>query len=400
VSISSEITVKGPAFAAAVGWVAKWATSKPVTPIQGGMRISGTDGGPLVLTAFGESVTARALLPFTATGDDMIPPLSAVVSARLIREIADALGKGDVTIRPGPEGTVQLRQGRATMTLPTMPEQDYPTLPGTLTPIGEVGGDAFAAAVRRIGVAAAEPGAQPVAIACLRLGFTDTTLEIMAGAREHAATLEMPWTIDPERAAGGEYAGSGDIPAEATPLASVMVDAAAAFGGPDLVEIGCDGSVLSLTSPTRSLTLRTMAIDGGWPASHVRRHVETQMPHAVMLEPATAVTPLKLAAIMRGKSGPIRMTFTGGEIRLSAMESDESGTQTGKAASDDAIDATGYTGEPVTIGFNPQYVTEALTAAPGDKVTASFEAPHRPLILRSDADPTWRHVVMPVRIRD
>lgn len=390
-TIASEITVGGPAFAAAVSWVAKWVPSKPVVPVQGGIMISASvDGESVVLSAFGESVTARALTP--ARWDTDADAQFAIVSARLLDALAGTLGKGDVTIGPGPDGTAQLTQGRFVATLPTLPDTNWPTLPGTLKPIGEVNGDAFAAVVKRVGLAGGDTDAKPVAFACMRLGFTSDVIEVMAATREHAACASMPWSIDPEAAAEGDYADY--FPSEATPLVGTMMDAAAAFAGPDPVAIGCSGGMLSFSSPTRALTVRTVVVPGeGWPANTVRAIAATRQPHAIVMQPAEAVVPMRRAAIVRGKSGPILWTFAPGEIRLTSAAEDA------PTAGDDVIDAEGYEGDEMPIAFNPEYVADALAAAPGDKVTMTFEAPHRPMILSCDADPTWRHAVMPMRRR-
>lgn len=395
-TIRSEITVKGPAFAAAVSWAAKWAPSKPVVPIQGGIRIAVAGNGDLELTTFSESVTARATVRTDYLPMSTEIPNVAIVSARLIDALAGTLGRADVVLGPGPDGTVQLSQGRAVMTLPTMPEDDYPTLPGALAPIGEVGGEQFAAAVRRVAIAAGDLDVKPMALACMRLGFTSDTIEVMGATRERAAMVTLPWTIVADTAAGGAYADY--FPDEATPLAATMADAAAAFAGPDAVEVGCDGSVLSLSSATRALTLRTVALEKGWPAQVMRGYAGLQHPNTVALEPATAVVPLRRAMIVRGKSGPIRMVFASGEIRLASVESREDGSVVGTAAGDDAIDAAGYDGDDAAFGFNPAYVAEALASAPGDKVDLSFGPANKAIKLTCAADPRWWHVVMPVRI--
>ena len=60
-----------------------------------------------------------------------------------------------------------------------------------------------------------------------------------------------------------------------------------------------------------------------------------------------------------------------------------------------------YDGPEHTVGVNPQYLVDALTTAPdGKPVQLGFGAARSPLTLRSDADPTWRHILMPIRIQN
>ncbi len=63
--------------------------------------------------------------------------------------------------------------------------------------------------------------------------------------------------------------------------------------------------------------------------------------------------------------------------------------------------AVRYTGDPVTLGFNPQYLMDYLKAVqPGD-INFQFTSGTRAALLTQDEDPYgFQHVLMPVTLRD
>ncbi len=61
------------------------------------------------------------------------------------------------------------------------------------------------------------------------------------------------------------------------------------------------------------------------------------------------------------------------------------------------MDLPKYDGEPVKIGFNPQFILDALKVAQADQVTFEFKAANKPGIIRTG--PNFLYVVMPVNLQ-
>ncbi len=91
-------------------------------------------------------------------------------------------------------------------------------------------------------------------------------------------------------------------------------------------------------------------------------------------------------------------------LRLSAGADD-----VGRAEEDLAVD---FVGEPLTIAFNPTYLTDGLASVHSDRVSFGFTTPGKPALLRPAADddqpsgsgpfsasPTdYVYLLMPVRL--
>ena len=56
-----------------------------------------------------------------------------------------------------------------------------------------------------------------------------------------------------------------------------------------------------------------------------------------------------------------------------------------------------YDGEPIDIGFNPQFFLDALKVAQVDEITVEFKASNKPGVIRTG--PEFLCVIMPVNLQ-
>ena len=101
----------------------------------------------------------------------------------------------------------------------------------------------------------------------------------------------------------------------------------------------------------------------------------------------------RVAQFADERSGAIRMKLDKNEIKISS-----SSTETGE--SEDTIE-TAYGADPVTIGFNSQYLLDFLKVASGGEVRMELKDAQSAGQLRPDEkedDYRYRYVVMPMRI--
>ena len=105
------------------------------------------------------------------------------------------------------------------------------------------------------------------------------------------------------------------------------------------------------------------------------------------------------------RGAQVRMEFSADGLRLSAGADD-----VGRAEEDLQVE---FAGEPLTIAFNPTYLTDGLGSLHSERVTFGFTTPSRPAVLRpagdtgSDVDATgpfpaaqtdYVYLLMPVRL--
>jgi len=383
--IIGEVQIKPQAFAAAAAWAAKWVTLKPVVPVHAGLALE-VHADRLYIGAFNENVSARAMVDVEVADAEAVAggKSRAVVSGRLLAELVGTFAGKLVTIT-GDENSVFLRAGRFSVSLPTLNEGDFPALPTAPPPIGSVSGDALATAVGRVSVAVGRDPAMGTIFSTVFLGFADNHIELLATDRYRAAGVSLPWTVN----AGARTAGP-----DALVLGHVLKDAALGFAGPDEIEIGLSGSAISLTSPTRSLTIQQAVLQQGqeYPLKQFQEYLVTEQERSAVLTVADMLAPLKRAGLVRGKEGPVRLTFSPGEVVVSS-KADEIAQE-----GDEGVDVE-YEGEETAIAFNPHYFSDALSTVPAAKVRLGFGSPKKPITLSVDDDPSWHHILVPVLIR-
>jgi DNA polymerase-3 subunit beta len=386
-TIKGEVTARPQVFAAAVKWAAKFLDSRPSVPIQGGLLLEIEDG-MLTVTAMNENVSAVATLPVEGIGAGRV-----VVSGRLLNELVGTFPDRPVIISgvDGDDASLGLTAGRWKGTLPTMAEADFPDQPEMAAIIGTVNGEAFARAVAEAAVATSKDPDRPTQWRSVHLDF-DADVRIVGTDSYRMAGTGTPFTIQ-----DGDHEIGETGRASALVLAQPMVDVSAGFIGPDEIEVGLNDSAISMASRTRSVVLRQARVLGGeYPLAVVTGVLATEQPDHAVVRVADLAGPLKRAALVRDKDGPVAVGFSAGTISIAAKAD-----QLKQEGSED-VDAE-YSGPEIVFHFNPKYFAEALASAPGDRVdiaiTEKTGAGGRPgAVVLTVPDTAWRHVLMPVKV--
>ena len=83
---------------------------------------------------------------------------------------------------------------------------------------------------------------------------------------------------------------------------------------------------------------------------------------------------IKRVALVADRGAQVRMEFADDVLRLSAGADD-----VGRAEEDLSVE---FSGDPLTIAFNPTYLTDGLGSLHAERVTFGFTTPSRPAVLR------------------
>ena len=57
----------------------------------------------------------------------------------------------------------------------------------------------------------------------------------------------------------------------------------------------------------------------------------------------------------------------------------------------------GFSGEPLEIGFNPDFLRDGVESADGDDLRLKLISPLRPAVLQGDGD-DFSYLIMPIRL--
>ncbi len=110
----------------------------------------------------------------------------------------------------------------------------------------------------------------------------------------------------------------------------------------------------------------------------------------VSFDSAELTSAVRRAALLTNEeSKGVRLNFSKDRLTLTSRA-----PEMGEA--EIVVDMKSYQGDPIEIGFNPGYITDALKVIDTDQVMIELKAPNKPGVLKSGADFTY--VVMPVNL--
>ncbi|MDX8144124.1 DNA polymerase III subunit beta [Lentzea sp. NBC_00516] len=371
-----KIRVERDGLADAVAWVARSLPSRPPVPVLGGVLLDAESDDSLTVSGFDYEVSAQVGVPATIADGGR-----ALVSGRLLADITKALPNHPVEIAV--DGSrMMISCGSARFSLPTMPVEDYPALPSMPQLIGELPGEIFGEAVSQVAVAAGKDDTLPM-LTGVRVEIGEGKLTLVATDRFRLAMREFPW--EPDEALG-EVAIL--VPAR------TLGDAAKTLGsngGKVEMSLAANDGLLGLSGSGKRTTTRLL--DADFPK--YRQLLPSEHSAAAIIDIDALQQAIKRVSLVAERGTQVRLEFVDGGLRLSAGGDDE-----GSAEEELPVE---YTGDAVTIAFNPGYLLDGLGAVRTQKVHLSFTTPSRPALLKPvDEDgnvaPGYLYLLMPVRL--
>lgn len=376
-------------FADAVAWVARTLPTRPTVPVLAGVLLTGSDDG-LTISGFDYEVSAEVRLPA-----EIASPGTVLVSGRLLSDITRALPDKPVDVHV--DGTrVALTCGSARFSLPTMAVEDYPTLPALPAETGALSSDVFAEAISQVAVAAGRDDTLPM-LTGIRVEISGEAVVLAATDRFRLAVRELTWS-----------AATPDVEAAVLVPAKTLNEAAKT--GTDGAEVhlslgagsavGKDG-LLGISGNGKRSTTRLL--DAEFPK--FRQLLPTEHTAVATIGVAELTEAIKRVALVADRGAQVRMEFSDDVLRLSAGADD-----VGRAEEDVPVE---FAGEPLTIAFNPTYLTDGLGSVHSELVSFGFTTPGKPALLRpalnDDSHPSgtgpysalptdYVYLLMPVRL--
>lgn len=373
-----KFRVERDALADAVAWTAKSLPSRPSVPVLAGVLLRVSDGR-LEVSGFDYEVSSQVTVDVHADADG-----AALVSGRLLAEITKALPAKPVDVA-AVGSHVEITCGSARFTLPTMPVEDYPTLPEMPASAGTVDAATFAAAVAQVAIAAGRDDTLPL-LTGVRVELEGNTLALLATDRYRLAVRELEWRPDNPAVSMAALVPARTLADTAKALGPIggSVTVALARGGLGEGMIGFSGGTRRTTS--RLLEGEFPKVRALRPDSH---SAQAKVPVAAFTEVVRRV------ALVAERATPVRLSFSDDGLVVEAGGAED-------ARASEAMDCA-YSGEPMTIAFNHQYLLDGLAALDGPVAVMSFTDPKKPAIIapaseEGESTSGYWYLIMPVRI--
>lgn len=374
-----KLTCKGEDLSKAAAWAAKIAPGNPVTPVLAGVKLTAGDDLELAASDFETFGTARCPAVVQQSG-------SAVVSARLLAEVAKRVPAG-AEVSLVADGThLEVRSGRPKWSLPEIDAELWPTWPAVGDVIGRVDAETLVTALDRVIPAAdAEGKTKNEILRGVSCEFGHDELILSATNKYRLARLPVPWS-------GPEVDCDSAV---------VPIDV--------LRHVGTDGDVTVcvndgiITFGTRQLTVTSRLLAGKYPAlASVLDQPEKKANTGVVVDVQELRAAIDRTAVMMGEFSHLTMEFTGDGVALA----NAGGGEKRLGDADDGVDVQSITGDPIRINVKPQYIGDALACLRSPSASFVFTSSDvagfliRPCDAEGNVLDEYRHVLMPLNLRE
>jgi DNA polymerase III subunit beta len=352
--------------AAALAVVARALSTRSAVQVLTGIHLQAEEG-KLTLAATDMEVSLRASVMGDVTGDGAV-----VVPGRLLADLVRLLPDPSVSVAfDEGAGVVEVTSGSYASKVNVFSAEDFPRLPAVDVALHTVDAPALLGTIDKVARAASRDESRPVLTGIL-VRFEGDKLTMAATDSYRLSVKET--TL-------GESGPELDaiIPARALQELSRLAS------GAETVSLGVHEN--HVVFGVGDVWLTSRRIDGQFP------NYNQLLPESFEVEVTTPRAPLlevvRRAAIMAQRNSPLRLRFGESELSVSAQTQD-----VGEARESLEIE---YGGDPLEIGFNPEFLRDGLEAVSGETIQLRLINPLRPGLIAAPDESFW-YLIMPIRL--
>jgi DNA polymerase III subunit beta len=366
-----KLSISRDTFLAALQVVGRAVSSRSTLPSLSGVRLATTtDELTLAATDTELGLTMSVAEVAIETEGTLLLP------GRLLGDVVRSLPSGEVTLALRSEQRdVELTAGSARFHLRTLAAEDFPRLPESAGEAAKLPAGPLAETIDRVARAASRDEVRPILTGVL-VQAEGTTLTMVAtdsyrlSVKHTQLEQALPDSIE------------ANVPARALRELARIV----AQEGPDDVSISLARN--QAVFQAGSVVLFSRLIEGQFPSW--RQLIPESFEHEVRLPREELLEVARRISQLAQRNAPLRFAFAEGELTLAAETPD-----VGDAS--EALPAP-YSGEPLEIAFNPQFLIEGLESVDGDELAIKLSSPLRPGLLQPVGREDFSYLVMPIRL--
>ena len=309
---------------------------------------------------------------------------SVSLSARKLYELLKEVAAGEITITTQENNWVQIQAGRSQFKIVGIAASEFPALP-TIEREGRVAipGSGLSSLIRKTLFAVGDNDARYILnglLITLHSSDKKVTMKLVGTDGHRLAVAESDVT---------QSAGT-DLPKEI----KAIIPRKAAQEIRRLLEeeegeplLGFTKNLVTFQKSGLFLTSRVM--EGTYP--NYQQVIPKESAKKAAIERTALESALRRVAVLsKDKTNAVKVILQNGSITLHTSSPD-----VGEATED--LPAQ-YRGESLTTGFNARYLLDALAVMDGETVNLEISSPLSPCVLKSDGDPGFLCVVMPMKI--
>ena len=364
-----KLTTKRSELASQLSIVSRAVSTRAATQALSGILISAEDGVTLSATD-GELGLRTELEAEVESGGTVLLP------GRLLAELVRSLGDEDVEIElRDAERDVEIRSGGSRFHLRVLAAEDFPRAPSDDGEPLRIPARALAETVELVAPAASQDDMRPVLTGVLvNVAEREMTMVATDSYRLAVKRTELESPI------GGEL--EANIPARALRELGRLV------AGDEVEDVAVALLPNQAVFRAGAILLHTRLIDGQFP--NFRQLLPESYEHDVRLPRTEFLDVARRVSQLAQRNAPLRLSLSSGELKISASTPDVGDAEEAMPAA--------FDGEPLEIGFNPEFLKDGIDSVQGDEVLLRLISPLRPGLLQPVDNEDFRYLVMPIRL--
>jgi DNA polymerase-3 subunit beta len=365
-----KLTTKRDELVTKLSIVSRAVSTRAATQSLSGILLT-ANGDGVSLCATDLEMGLKTSLNAEAAGDGVV-----LLPGRLLGEVSRSLGDTDVEIElREAERDVEIRSGGSSFHLRVLPSEDFPAFPEAEAEPLSLPAAALAETVELVARAASRDDMRPVLTGVLvSASGSELTMVATDSYRLAVKRTQLEKPIDGEIEA--------NIPAKALRELGRIV----AAGGVETVSVSLQRN--QAVFKAGAIVLNTRLIEGQFP--NFRQLLPESYEHDVRLPRQELLDVTRRISQLAQRNAPLRLSFAPGELTIAASTPDVGDAEEAMPAA--------FEGEPLEIGFNPEFLREGIESVEGDEVLLRLISPLRPGLLQPVGNEDFRYLVMPIRL--
>jgi DNA polymerase-3 subunit beta len=361
-----RVTVSRDELAQKLAVVARGVSSRSAVQILSGILLR-SEGGQLHLAATDMDLSLRASLPARVDGEGAV-----VVPGKILVDLIRQLPADEVQIEHGAdEGVLRIASGSSRSQVNTYAADDFPRLPDLDVPLHGLAAGVVLETIARVRRAASRDESRPV--------LTGILVRFEPGKLVMAAT-------DSYRLSVKETPLEQQVPEmEAIVPARALEELSRIAAGAETLELGVRENQVIFGAD--GVWLTTRRIDGQFP--NYRQLLPEAFEHTVPVNRLELLDVVRRTSVLAQRNSPLRLRFAEGELVVSSQTQDVGESRESMPVA--------FTGEPLEIGFNAEFLRDGIDSVEGDELLVNLISPLRPGLLKGGSGDFW-YLIMPIRL--